>query len=153
MNKHSPPIRAEEALAPDYGTDGYGWALAQARLLREQRADAIDWDNVAEEIEDMGKQVRQTAESNLRVALVHILKWGHQPVFRGRSWTNSIREHLRRFDRVLSRNPSLKPELSEILADAYSDARFDAAQETGLEVSVFPDTPPSWEEIRGPLPD
>lgn len=148
MNKHVHPAVATDAGPSDYERDGYGWALAQARLLRARRADAIDWENIAEEIEDVGKHVRQRAESSLRVALMHILKWQHQPLLRSRSWGNPIREHLKRFDRLMSKNPSLKPELAEILADAYSDARFDASEETGLEMSAFLEKSPGWDEIR-----
>lgn len=153
MNKHAHPLRSKPASSPDYHRDGYGWGLSQAALLRARRTEAVDWDNVAEEIEGMSKQVWQTAESNLRIALIHFLKWRHQPERRGRSWSNSVREHLKRFDRVVRRNPSLKPELDEILSDAYSDARFDASEETGLDIGTFPEEPPSWEEIRGTVPD
>lgn len=153
MNKHALPQRPPVQAVPDYELDGYGWAMAQARLLRERQEQGLDWDNVAEEIESMGKQQAQSAESQLRVVLTHWLKWKHQPSRRSRSWSNSVKEHLRRFDRFLSRNPSLKPLLDQILADAYSDARFDASEQTGLEIETFREAPPSWDEIRGPLPD
>ena len=35
--------------------DFFSWALAQARLLRARKLDAIDWENVAEEIESLGR--------------------------------------------------------------------------------------------------
>ncbi len=151
MNKHAHPVRIDPS--PDYEDDGYGWAMSQAALLRARQSEAIDWDNVAEEIESMGKQQAQSARSQLRIILLHQLKWRHQPSFRSRSWSNSIREHLRRFDRILAKNPSLKPKLDELRMEAYSDARFDASQETGFDIDSFPEEPPSWEEIRGPLPD
>jgi len=42
------PVRAE------YERDFYSWSLEQARLLREGRTDALDRDNLAEEIELLG---------------------------------------------------------------------------------------------------
>lgn len=138
-------------ITPDYNTDGYGWAMAQALHIRERRLELIDWDNIAEEIEDMGKSEWRATESALRIVLLHQLKWTHQPLFRSRSWSDSIAEHLRRFDRDISRNPGLKSHLDEILTDAYRSARYEAAQETGLLFDAFPDAPPSWDVIRGPL--
>jgi hypothetical protein len=35
-----------------YQRDPYSWALKQARVLRERRAAELDWDNLAEEIQD-----------------------------------------------------------------------------------------------------
>jgi hypothetical protein len=153
MNKPSHPVPAAQPTSPAYDEDAYGWAMAQARLLRERRFDAIDWDNIAEEIESMGRGEVKSARSQLRVALMHRLKWEFQPGFRGRSWSNSIREHLKRFDRELRDNPSLKSQLDQIKADAYSDARFEASQETGLDLDTFPESPPEWDEVRGPLPE
>jgi hypothetical protein len=153
MNKPDHPRAAAIVPSPRYDDDAYGWAMAQARHLRDRRFDAIDWDNVAEEIESMGRGEVKAARSQLRVALIHRLKWLFQPGFRGRSWTNSVREHLKRFDRELRDNPSLKSQIDQIKADAYSDARYEAAQETGLDIDIFPEEPPSWDEIRGPLPD
>jgi hypothetical protein len=153
MNKQAHPVSARREAIPPYDEDAYGWAMAQARFLREQRLEAIDWENVAEEIESMGRGERKSAESQLRIVLMHRLKWMHQPTHRGRSWQNSIGEHLRRFDRVMSENPSLKPKLDSIRAEAYREARYEASQETGLDIDTFPEEPPSWDAIRGPLPD
>ena len=38
-----------------YESDFYAWAMEQAALLRERRLDAADIDNIAEEIESMGR--------------------------------------------------------------------------------------------------
>lgn len=148
MNKPTYPTSSSASTAPVYDDDAYGWAMAQAAFLRERRFDTIDWDNVAEEIESMGKKELRSAESALRIVLMHHLKWQHQPLFRSRSWAGSIREHLRRFDRIISENPSLAPKLEQILHAAYEDAKFEAAQETGFMPADFPTTPPKWDEIR-----
>lgn len=138
---------------PGYDTDAYGWAMAQAALIREHRLDEIDWENVAEEIESVGKSERNSAESALRLVLMHQLKWRHQVTFRSRSWKNSIEGHLETFDEVMAENPSLKSRLGDILATAYRKARYEAAKETGLDIELFPVDPPAWDIIRGPLKD
>ncbi|EGV19275.1 protein of unknown function DUF29 [Thiocapsa marina 5811] len=46
---------AHEPEAPVYGEDLVAWAFANARLLREGRFDSLDVENIAEELEDMGR--------------------------------------------------------------------------------------------------
>lgn len=144
------PAKIEAPASPGYWEDGYGWAMAQAQLIRERRFDEIDWDNVVEEIESVGRSAQASVESALRLVLLHQLKWEHQTTYRSRSWSNSIREHLKRFDRLLNKHPGMKGNLPEILEDAYLSARLDASNETGLDIDLFPTEPPSWESIRAP---
>ena len=49
------PVRAE------YERDFYSWSLEQARLIREGRIEALDRDNLAEEIEVFGARAVQQA--------------------------------------------------------------------------------------------
>ena len=73
--------------------DLYSWALRQAELLRAGRLSEIDAAAIAEEIDDVGEEQYDKLESALRVLMLHLLKWDHQPDRRSRSWTLSIREH------------------------------------------------------------
>ena len=81
--------RAKEA-------DLYSWALRQAELLRAGRLSEIDAVAIAEEIDDVGEEQYDKLESALRVLMLHLLKWDHQPDRRSRSWTLTIREQRRR---------------------------------------------------------
>ena len=128
----------QEAPSPGYMDDFYSWALAQARLLRARELDAIDWENVAEEIESLGREQFNKLESAFRVLLMHMLKWDQQPERRSRSWALSIARQRLELDDVLSDNPGLKPRRDEALARAYKKARLEAAQETGLDLKRFP---------------
>ncbi|HEY3836113.1 MAG TPA: DUF29 domain-containing protein, partial [Bryobacteraceae bacterium] len=65
------PVRAE------YERDFYSWSLEQARLLRDGRTEALDRDNLAEEIESLGREQFNKLVSALRVAMMHMLKWDH----------------------------------------------------------------------------
>jgi hypothetical protein len=118
--------------------DLYSWALRQAELLRAGRLTEIDAAAIAEEIDDVGEEQYDKLESALRVLMLHLLKWDHQPDKRSRSWTASVREQRRRVLRQLRKNPGLKSRLEEALGDAYEDARDEASAETGLPLSVFP---------------
>jgi len=147
MNKPLHPVAAPAEESPVYDDDGYGWSVAQAALIRAKRFDAIDWDNVAEEIESVGRGEQSGAESALRVLMAHILKWQHQPERRGRSWALSIAEQRLRYDDRMSENPSLQPRRDEMRRKAFRRARIEAAREMDVDLKTLPTTPPSWETI------
>ena len=118
--------------------DLYSWALRQAELLRAGRLMEIDAAPIAEEIDDVAEEQYDKLESALRVVMLHLLKWDHQPDKRSRSWTASVREQRRRAERQLRKNPGLRSRLGEALGEANEDARDEASAETGLPLSVFP---------------
>jgi hypothetical protein len=131
-----------------YADDLYGWVEDQIALLKAGRLSEIDADNIAEELSDVGNEQYDKLESAIRVVLLHLLKWDHQPERRSRSWVGSIVEQRRRVARVLKKNPTLKPHIAEAILEAYEDAQTDAAVETNLREDQFPkDCPYSWEDI------
>ena len=50
LNNTSPPLPRSL-----HDQDFYTWALETARAIRERRFAGIDWEAVAEELEDMGR--------------------------------------------------------------------------------------------------
>jgi hypothetical protein len=128
------PVRAE------YARDFYSWLMEQARFVREGRFDALDRDNLAEEIESLGREQFNKLVSALRVLMLPMLKWDHQPERRSRSWALSIEAQRDDLADVLDDNPGLKPRIPEAIERAYRKARIEAAQETGLDKDVFPAT-------------
>jgi hypothetical protein len=138
---------AEPASAA-YDRDFYSWSQEQARLVREGRWDTVDRENVAEEIESLGREQFNKLESALRVLMLHMLKWDHQPDRRSRSWTISIRQQRLEVDDVLADNPGLKSRIAEATTRGYRKARLEAANETGLDEEIFPGACPySWDDI------
>jgi hypothetical protein len=132
-------VAGEKTAAPvTKEADLYSWAVRQAELLRAGRLSEIDPAAIAEEIDDVGEEQYDKLESALRVLMLHLLKWDHQPDKRSRSWTASVREQRRRVLRQLRKNPGLRSRLNEALGDAYEDARDEAYVETGLPLKVFP---------------
>lgn len=128
--------------------DFYTWTQRQAAALRRVAAmrvntpEPVDWEHVAEEIEDMGKAQADRLEGAYRILLLHLLKWVYQPTERSSSWRGSIVEHRRRAVKLLRDNPGLKPAADRLFLEAYDDARAIAAAETGLPVEIFPPAPP-----------
>jgi hypothetical protein len=134
-----------------YERDYYGWIQQNARAIREGRVKDVDWANVAEELEDMGKSERRALRSQLARLLAHLLKWPHQSQRRRssqHSWRATI-EHARDSTReLIEENPSLKPELPEIFSKSYSDALAQVVGETNLPKKTFPATCPwSFDQV------
>lgn len=114
------------------------WIETTAEKLRVQDYSNIDWENLIEEIEDVGRSERRSLESNLIVVLTHLLKWQYQPVSRRGTWKGSTTEHRRRIRKAIKESPSLKPYLEEVFTGCYSDAVEQASAETELPVETFP---------------
>ena len=79
-------------MAPDtatrYDTDFFLWTQVQAAALRDGKAQELDWANLAEEIESLGKSDRRALGSRLEGLVMHLLKWHYQPSGHatGHSW-------------------------------------------------------------------
>ncbi|HEY9614900.1 DUF29 domain-containing protein [Allocoleopsis sp.] len=120
-----------------YQADYLKWIETTIEMLRVRDYSNIDWENLIEEITDMGWSERKSLKSNLIVVLTHLLKWQYQPKFRSGSWKGSIVEHRRRIREALKDSPSLKPYLQEVFAQCYLDAVELASAETELPVETF----------------
>ena len=57
-----------------YDEDILLWSEQQADLLRRRAANSLDWDNLAEEIEDAGRSQLHAVQSHLVQAILHDLK-------------------------------------------------------------------------------
>ena len=73
-----------------YDEDLAQWCESQARALRDgARAGTnlpIDWENVAEEIESLGKSQGRELASGIRTTLVHLMKLQASPATDPRAW-------------------------------------------------------------------
>lgn len=123
---------AQEKLSRE--TDFYAWLLNQADELRSRQPDFIDWDELAEELDEIVALARTEVVSRLRNVLAHLLKWKYQAT-RGDedSWRNTIvRERLDLA--LLLESKNLRNYLKETgYALAYQQARKAADNEMKLE--------------------
>jgi hypothetical protein len=120
--------------------DFYAWTQEQVNLLKTGQLDQVDWQNIVEEIEDMGRSEKRQLESRLEILIIHLLKWQFQPSLRSRSWQLTIKEQRLRLEKLLEKNPSLQPNVTAAIEDVYPLATISAERETGL--SSFPETCP-----------
>lgn len=125
-----------------YEADFYAWTQAQAEKLRARSMNAIDWDNLAEEIESVGRSEKNEIRNRLIVLLQHLLKWEFQAERRGNSWLTTIGEQRTHINGVIETSPSLWRYPEEVFAAAYGIARRRTWAETGLSLKIFPETYP-----------
>jgi len=134
--------RAQHNQASLYKRDFHAWARQQVRALSERRIVDVDWANVAEELDDLGKSEQKEIRNRLKILLLHLLKWHYQPDARKSGWAASIREQRQEIADVIDDSPSLHNEPAMRLDWAYVRARGLASDETGLPPSTFPDECP-----------
>jgi hypothetical protein len=131
-----------------YEADFYGWAIEQAESLRQagrarlNTPKAVDWENVAEELDGLARSEARELRSRYKTLLIHLLKWRHQPKRRTRSWEVSIGRERDEIPLHLAENPGLVPRVEELFATAYGLARREAARQTRLPLAIFPEAPP-----------
>lgn len=132
-----------------YDKDFYLWTQNTAEQIRQRQFDGVDWDNLIEEIEALGRSEKRAIRSYLIVVIKHLLKWQYQPEQRSGSWRASIRNSRGYLQELLDENPSLKGDfLLESLPKAYKKAREEASDETTIYRENFPeDCPYSIEQL------
>ena len=137
-----------------YEADFARWCAEQGALLRDGKLEALDRENLAEEIETLGRSEKGEIENRLNVLLLHLLKWKYQPQQRSGSWKATIVEQRARLAKRLRENPSLKSYPAEIIEEEYAIARIKAADESRLPETSFPPAcPMTISEILEFYPD
>ncbi len=105
-----------------YSSDYYTWTKEQVRLLKLKQFEQVDWDNVIEEIEDLGKSRENALESYLERLLDHLLKlayWHSEKEYGTRDWKAEIRNFRAQIKKILRKNPALKNKLEPIWDEIY----------------------------------
>ncbi|PSJ56314.1 DUF29 domain-containing protein [Kumtagia ephedrae] len=134
-----------------YEDDFALWCAQQGALLRAGRTSSLDRENLAEEIESLGRSQEDEIESRLNVLVMHLLKWCYQPQKCTPSWRATIIEQRMRISKRLKASPSLRNYPATVLDEEYVTARLRAAGETGLSEVIFPEGCPfTIEEILDP---
>jgi hypothetical protein len=110
-----------------YDTDILEWSERQAELLRRRAAgelvnDAdLDWPNIAEEIEDVGRSELRSCRSLLRQALRHMLKAEAWPLSRDApTWRADAIDFRRQARDAFAPSMRQKVDLAGLYADALA---------------------------------
>jgi hypothetical protein len=121
-----------------YEQDFYLWLNETAQKLKNKDFEAIDLENLIEEIESMGRSEKRELSSRLIVLIFHLLKWKYQPSHRSSSWENTIDEQRNALILILEDSPSLKNFIEGEIEKRYPTACKRASKETHLPINTFP---------------
>src|ERR1700742_1020960 len=105
-----------------YEEDFVLWSKQQVEALRAA-ADGgsnqqLDWNHLAEEIEDLGDSLPVALESQISRIIQHQVKLAHSPAVDPRKgWRRTIRQARAEIDRILQKNSSLRRELPHLIQD------------------------------------
>jgi Domain of unknown function DUF29 len=105
-----------------YEEDFVRWTQQQAAALRDAASLGtnlrLDWENLAEEIDSLGRSQKHALRSRLAVILEHLLKLGCSPATDPRrSWMETLDRERSEIELLLRDSPSLGNEVSGIIAE------------------------------------
>jgi Domain of unknown function DUF29. len=103
-----------------YEKDFYLWVMENLRLLKERRYEEVDWENLLEEIEDMGRSELRSVISYVSVILEHLYKLENFKVSQemGNSWIKSIINAREGLELMFDESPSLRGKAQQELEKA-----------------------------------
>ena len=117
----------------DYDTDISIWSERQGELLRRRATGELvneaelDWRNIAEEIEALGKSDRRELRNRIATLLDHLIRLQASPATSPRAgWRKTVREQRRGIQTLLKESPSLGPAVPVIIGEELSGAREEA---------------------------
>jgi hypothetical protein len=108
-----------------YDRDYHQWLQETVEALRNRDFDQIDWDNLIEELESMGKNDKRAVISLLTRLLEHLLKlkyWQAEKERCGQHWSAEIVNFRAQIEARLEDSPSLRSQLPLMYDKAYSVA-------------------------------
>ncbi|MEI6330365.1 MAG: DUF29 domain-containing protein [Pseudanabaena sp. ELA645] len=106
-----------------YESDFLLWTQDTIAKLKARDFDHVDFENLIEEVEALGRSEKKELASRLETLLAHLLKRIYIDMpqeFNG--WERTIREQRRRLTQALRKTPSLKSVWDELLEDAWEIA-------------------------------
>jgi hypothetical protein len=116
-----------------YEADFIGWTEQQAKALREAARHptnlGLDWEHLAEEVEDSGRSYRRALASHVSTAIEHLLKLEFSPATEPRrGWRDRVRRARNEIEAWLEDEPGLRPRLPAIIEQEKPRAAKLAAQ-------------------------
>ena len=133
---------ARPSNAPAYEEDFVAWLEDQAQHARCREIDALDLENIAEELEGMARSDRRELRNRLTVLLTHLLKCWMRAERRSISSLGTIAEQRDQITMLLEDSPSLRSYPAQILDRCYPEARRRAALQMRSREGALPEACP-----------
>ncbi|MGB3201889.1 MAG: DUF29 domain-containing protein [Nodosilinea sp.] len=139
------PRAPSEQKSSLYDQDFYRWIQHTVQALKHHDLDQVDWENLIEEIDSMGRSEKKELKSRLLVILEHLLKlmfWESEKAQNSRGWRNTVIEQRGQLELLLDDSPSLRPMVRELFRESYARARTQVLQKSELPSDRIPTLPP-----------
>ena len=127
-----------------YESDYYLWVVETVKQLQNRDLEAIDWENLIEEVSDLSRREKRRLESLLKRLIEHLLKlkyWESQVKDNETHWKREILNFRQQLQEILADSPSLKPYIKEVYPECYRKGRKLASTASGLPLTSFPSEP------------
>ncbi|MBR8829128.1 MAG: DUF29 domain-containing protein [Gomphosphaeria aponina SAG 52.96 = DSM 107014] len=128
-----------------YNQDFHLWLENTVKQIKRGELNLVDWENLLEELESLGKSNQRELKSRLTVLLEHLLKlvyWEEERENNVRGWKGTIIEQRKQIEALLDDSPSLKLLLEESFSTCYANARKITIVKTGLQSNRLPEESP-----------
>ena len=122
----SPAIQQDGQTNGLYERDFYSWSMQQADALKRRDFNAVDWENVIEEIADLGKAQQHNWEAFCARVIEHMLKidyYREAPEKVLEHWLQEILDFRQEMAELIDKNPGLKGQYAEMFAAAWKRGR------------------------------
>jgi hypothetical protein len=129
-----------------YDSDFALWIEATVQQLRAKNTENLDWENLIEEIESLGKRDKRELKSRLTTLFEHALKRCYVPLpdcYRG--WEVTISRTQQALNQILLDSPSLRNYLLAVLNECYQNALTNVCKEYDTQ---FPDHSPFSADVE-----
>lgn len=131
---------AQTTILPSlYEEDYPAWLDLTLKQLKAQDLGSLDWGNLIEEIEELGREQRHKVESYLLRLLIHLLLYEHWHAERpwsGKGWEKEIDNFRLELDFLLE-SQVLRNHFLSILEKSYTKARKLAIKKSNLPSTTF----------------
>ena len=127
-----------------YDTDYNLWLEETVKQLQDKDFNAIDWENLIEEIASLGRSDKRAIKSLLTRLFEHLLKlvyWESERDYNQNHWKREIRNFRKQIRDDLKTSPSLKRYLREVFEECYQDSRELVSDSSELPLDTFPTSP------------
>ena len=107
-----------------YEKDFYQWITENVELLKNKDFDLVDWENVIEELESMGRSELRSVISFMAVILEHLYKWENfkENDSMGNGLVRSINTSRIQLEELFYNSSSLKRKAKEEIGLAWKSA-------------------------------
>jgi hypothetical protein len=131
-----------------YEIDSNQWLEETIELLKANRFNELDLENLIEELEALGRSDRNAVESLLEQVIRHLLLlqyWSEESEYNKSHWQAEITGFRTQLKRRLTSN--LRNHLLKELSPLYQDALAYVRQKTSLQVDFPTECPYTLEEL------